>query len=72
MLLNPFFKNRNSLALLLVIVLNISCSKVPEYTVVSPNGENVFTVFTDQTGGIGFEVMYEDKLVLLPSVVEII
>lgn len=75
MLLNPFFKNRNSLALLLVIVLNLSCSKVPEYTVVSPNGENVFTVFpdyfTDQSGGIGFEVMYEDKLVLLPSVVEI-
>lgn len=67
--------NRTSICLLLVFALILSCSKVPEYTVTSPNGKNVFTVFpgyhSDHSNGLGFDIMYEGKPVLLPSVLEI-
>jgi len=65
-----------SLCTLLLLVLTLSCSNVSEYSIASPNGKNVFTVFPDyskdHSKGLSFDLRYEGEPVLLPSTLELI
>ncbi|VXB02007.1 glycoside hydrolase family 97 protein [Maribacter litoralis] len=65
-----------SLCTLLLFVLTLSCSNVSEYSIASPNGKNVFTVFPDyskdHSKGLSFDLRYEGEPVLLPSTLELI
>lgn len=65
-----------SLCTLLLFVLTLSCSNVSEYSIASPNGKNVFTVFPDYSKdhfkGLSFDLRYEGEPVLLPSTLELI
>ena len=73
--LYSLLRYRITICIFLVYILTCSCSNKEGYTVSSPNGEQILTVlphhFNGQTNGIGFEIMYGGKRVLLPSVLEL-